>query len=209
MRKVFKLPVLNRSSEKAWQGFSGFVGSCRRVIHLPELSVEKWVKWERSPISLMTQTNSLSLQGQTPSRGMLLHVHVHRVVHVHKLSVVSATSICVEGVYLPEQRARSHAWRSLGAPYGPHTLPFVGTTCKDEMSSLPLGQPSMELVCLHHRHRSLARSLGSWQTDRHNTTPIGCEGNSRKCQSEEIKRVYHVIFTFNTQSYTHTKKGIF
>lgn len=41
MRKVFKLPVLNRSSEKAWEGFPGFVGSCRRVIHLPELSVEK------------------------------------------------------------------------------------------------------------------------------------------------------------------------
>ncbi len=41
MRKVFKLPVLNRSSEKAEEGFPGFVGSCRRVIHLPELSVEK------------------------------------------------------------------------------------------------------------------------------------------------------------------------
>ena len=35
------------------------------------------------------------------------------------------------------------------------------------------------------------------RSPRDKQTPIGCEGNSRKCQSEEIERCYHVIFTFN------------
>ena len=101
-------------------------------------------------------------------------------------------------MYLPEQRARSHTWRSLGAPYGPHTLPFVGTTCKDEMSSLPPRQPSMEHVC---RRPPLARSARDKQTD--TTLHLSdVRATPEKCQSEEIKRVYHVIFTFNM----HTQK---